>query len=87
MKTFYNENREIITTFSSDEEKDIVFRLIKRHIEFMPKKYRKDYTNWCIVSDLTYHGSGFSFSICKALGVDPMGYEWVIKEDEVLENE
>lgn len=87
MKTFYNENREIVTTFSSDEEKDIVFRLIKRHIEFMPKKYRKNNPNWVIVSDLTYNGSGYSISICKELGVDPMGYEWVIKEDEVLESE
>ena len=79
MKTFYNENREIVTTFSSDEEKDIVFRLIKRHIEFMPKKYRKDYTNWCIISDLTFHGKGYSISICKALGVDPDGYEWSVQ--------
>ena len=70
----------LITTFSSDEEKEIVFNLIKRHIELMPKVYRKRNSNWSIVSDLTFNGRGYSFSICSALSVDPYGYEWK-KED------
>lgn len=80
MKTFYNENKEIITTFSSDEEKETVFKLIKNHIELMPKVYRKRYPNWFIVSDLTFNGT-YSESICKALGVNPYGYEWEVEEN------
>ena len=79
MKTFYNKNNEIATTFSSDEEKETVFRLIKNHIELMPKVYRKRNCNWCIVSDLTFNGRGYSESICRSLGVDPDGYEWEVE--------
>ena len=82
MKTYYNENNEIVTTFSSEEEKEIVFKLIKNHINLMPKVYRKRYVNWVIVKDLTYHGSGYSCSICSALGVDPYGYKWEVKEND-----
>ena len=80
MKTYYNENDEIVTTFSSEEEKEIIFKLIKRHIELMPKAYRNRYVNWVMVRDLTHHGSGYSESICKALGVSPNGFKWVVKE-------
>ncbi|MDD7591524.1 MAG: hypothetical protein PUJ92_00775 [Bacilli bacterium] len=76
----------IITTFSSDEEKEIVFNLIKRHIELMPKVYRKRNSNWIIVSDLTFYGRGYSFSICSALSVDPNGYEWKKEDLEKLES-
>lgn len=79
MKTYYNENKEIITTFSSDEEKETVFNLIKNHIDLMPKVYRKSYVNWVMVRDLTWHGSGYSESICRAFGVDPYGYKWEVE--------
>lgn len=82
MKTNYNENNEIITKFSSEEEKETVFNLIKRHIELMPKVDRKRYRNWVFVKNLTWHGSGYSYSICRALGVDPDSYKW-----EKLEND
>ena len=52
MKTNYNENNEIITKFSSEEEKETVFNLIKRHIELMPKVDRKRYRNWVFVKNL-----------------------------------
>lgn len=81
MKTFYNEDDKINTTFSSDEEKETVFELIKNHIELMPKVYRKRYPNWCIVGDLIFCGRGYSESICEALGVNPYDYEWK-KEEE-----
>ena len=80
MKTFYNESNEIITTFSSDEEKETVFNLIKNHIKLMPKVYRKRYPNWVIVSDLTFNGRGYSESICRALGVNPYSYKWEVEE-------
>lgn len=79
MKTFYNEDDKINTTFSSSEEKETVFKLIKNHIELMPKVYRKRYPNWVIVSDLTFNGRGYSESICRALGVNPYGYEWEVE--------
>lgn len=82
MKTYYNENNEIVTTFSSEEEKETVFNLIKNHIELMPKAYRKRYVNWVMVGDLTHNGSGYSQSICQALGVSPNGFKW-----EVISNE
>ena len=80
MKTNYNENNEIVTTFSSEEEKETVFNLIKNHIDLMPKTYRNRYVNWVMVSDLTHNGSGYSESICKALGVNPQGKKWEVKE-------
>lgn len=80
MKTFYNSLGFIETTFSSEEEKDTVYRLIKRHIELMPKVERKRNRNWVFVRDLTCHGSGYSMSICKSLGVDPYGYKWEVEE-------
>lgn len=80
MKTNYNENNEIVTTFSSEEEKETVFNLIKNHIELMPKTYRKRYVNWVMVADLTHNGSGYSESICKALGVSPKAFKWEVKE-------
>lgn len=82
MKAYYNENNEIVTTFSSEEEKETVFNLIKNHIELMPKTYRKRYVNWVMVADLTHNGSGYSESICKALGVNPQGEKWVVKEND-----
>lgn len=83
MKTYYNENNEIVTTFSSEEEKETVFNLIKNHIELMPKTYRKRYVNWVMVADLTHNGSGYSESICKALGISPNGFKWEVKEDVI----
>lgn len=83
MKTYYNENNEIVTIFSSDEEKKTVFNLIKNHIDLMPKTYRKRYVNWVMVSDLTHNGSGYSASICRALGVSPNGFKWEVKEDVI----
>ena len=80
MKTNYNENNEIVTTFSSEEEKEAVFNLIKNHIDLMPKAYRNRYVNWVMVADLTHNGSGYSESICKALGVNPQGKKWEAKE-------
>ena len=82
MKIYYNEDDFLVTTFSSEEEKETVFELIKNHIDLMPKVHRKHYVNWVIVQNLTKHGSGYSSSICKALGVDPYGYKW-----EELKNE
>ena len=82
MKTYYNENNEIVTTFSSEEEKEIVFNLIKNHIELMPKTYRKRYVNWVMPGDLTHNGSGYSESICKALGVNPQGKKWGVKDND-----
>ena len=83
MKTNYNENNEIVTTFSSEEEKETVFNLIKNHIELMTKTYRNRYVNWVMVRDLTHHGSGYSESICRALGVSPNGFKWEVKEDVI----
>lgn len=82
MKTNYNENNEIVTTFSSEEEKETVFNLIKNHIELMPKAYRNRYVNWIMVADLTHNGSGYSESICKALGINPQGKKWEVKEND-----
>lgn len=82
MKTYYNENNEIVTTFSSEEEKETVFNLIKNHISLMPKVYRKRYVNWVIVKHLTHNGSGYSESICQALGVEPYGKKWEAIEDD-----
>ena len=83
MKTNYNENNEIVTTFSSEEEKETVFNLIKNHIDLMPKTYRNRYVNWVMVSDLTHNGSGYSESICRSLGVSPNGFKWEVKEDVI----
>ena len=83
MKTNYNENNEIVTTFSSEEEKETVFNLIKNHIELMPKTYRNRYVNWVMVRDLTHHGSEYSESICRTLGVSPNGFKWEVKEDVI----
>ena len=55
MKTYYNENNEIVTTFSSEEEKETVFNLIKNHIDLMPKVYGKHYANWVVVRYLTHN--------------------------------
>ena len=82
MKTYYNENNEIVTTFSSQEEKETIFKLINNHIELMLKVYRKRNSNWVIVKDLTHNGSGYSESICRALGVDPYGYKWEVQEND-----
>ena len=82
MKTYYNENNEIVTTFSSEEEKETVFNLIKNHIDLMPKTYRKRYVNWVMVRDLTHNGSGYSQSICRALGVSPNGFKWEVTSNE-----
>ena len=85
MKTEEIDNK-IITLFSSDEEKEIVFNLIKGHIELMPKVYRKRNSNWSIVSDLTFYGRGYSVSVCSALGVEPNSYEWKKEDLENLES-
>ena len=81
MKIHYNGDDEVKVTFSSDEEKDIVFLLIKNHIELSPSLYRKAFRNLNFVCDLTNCGICCSEAICEALGVDPYGYEWV-KENE-----
>ena len=82
MKTYYNKDGFLVTTFSSDEEKETIFELIKNHIYLMPKVYRKRYVNWVMVRDLIHNGMGYSESICRSLGVDPYGYNW-----EELKNE
>ena len=74
--------KKIITTFSSDEEKETVFNLIKNHINLMPKVYRNRYFNCVVVRDLTHNGMGYSESICQALGVDPYGKKWEEKNNE-----
>lgn len=65
-----------ITVKMSKDEKRMMFNLIGRHIELMPKTYRKRHVNWRIVQDMTWNGSGYSASICEYLGVDPDGYKW-----------
>lgn len=70
-------------TFSSEEEKSIIYDLIERHIDLMPKVYRKRNANWMIVADMTSHGRGYSMAICRALDVDPYGIIWT-REDEPL---
>ena len=80
MKIYYNGDDEVKVTFSSDEEKDIVFLLIKNHIELSPSLYRKAFRNLNFVCDLTNCGICCSESICRALGVNPYGYEWEVEE-------
>ena len=65
-----------ITVKMSKDEKRMMFNLIGRHIELMPKIYRKRHFNRSIVSDMTCNGSGYSAAICEYLGIDPDGYKW-----------
>lgn len=60
----------------TNEEKELFFNLVKRHLELMPKVYRKRNCNWVVVKHLTWHGCGYSHLICEYLGVDPTGYKW-----------
>lgn len=79
---------DIITTFSSDEEKETIFKLIKNHIASLPKVRRKIYKNWVFVRDLTFNGRGYSESICRALDVEPDGFIWEKQcKKEVICNE
>ena len=48
----------------------------------MPKVYRNRYFNCVVVRDLTHNGMGYSESICQALGVDPYGKKWEVKNNE-----
>ena len=65
-----------ITVKMSKDEKKMIFLLIQRHIQLMPKIYRKRHVNWRIVEDMTWNGSGYSAAICEYLGIDPDGYKW-----------
>ena len=80
MKIYYNGNNEVKVIFSSDEEKDIVFLLIKNHIILSPSLYRKAFRNWVFVGDLTGYEPLYCEAICEALGVNPYGYEWEVEE-------
>lgn len=67
-----NDNKVIMT----EEEKDLFIKLVKRHLELMPKVYRKRNSNWIVVQHLTKHGCGYSILICKYLNIDPDSYKW-----------
>ena len=73
---------KLLQLFQVKKKKETIFKLIKRHIDLMPKVERKRHCNWVFVKKLTYHGSGYSESICRALGVDPYGYKWEVKEND-----
>ena len=73
------ENNKVIMT---KKEKDLFYKMVERLICFAPKIYRKQSKNWVIISDITYHGSGYSKLICRYLGVDPDSYKW-----EVINND
>lgn len=64
-------------------EEDTFFVAVIEHIRLMPKAYRNRNMNWCIVSDLTTNGSGYSAAICKYLGVDPDSYVWERKQGKL----
>ena len=72
------ENNKVVMT---KEEKVLFYELVKRHLELMPKVYRKRHSNWVVVQRLTYHGSTYSGLICEYLGVNPSGYEWRIENE------
>lgn len=63
------------------KEKILFFELVGRHLDLMPKAYRKRNCNWVVIKNLTWHGSTYSRLICEAVGVDPSSHKW-----EVLEN-
>ena len=69
----FDEHHQPILT---ENEKKILYNIIKNEISLMTKRFRDDNTNWHIVSLLTNQGCGHSVEICKALGVDPSGYVW-----------
>lgn len=73
------ENHKVVMT---KKEKILFFKLVKRHLELMPKVYRKRNCNWVVVKNLTWHGSTYSRLICEAVNVDPSSYKW-----EVILNE
>lgn len=75
------ETNEIVVSMTQ-EEKEMFIKLIGRHLDWMPKVYRKNHANWVVVSHMTNHGSGYSFAICTYLGIDPNGYEWVVTKSE-----
>lgn len=60
------------------KEKELFFNLVERHLDLMPKTYRKAYSNWVIVKHLTYHGSTYSRLICEALNIDPSSHKWEV---------
>ena len=80
MKIYYNGDDTAKVTFSSDEEKCIVFLLIKNHIELLPRIYREAFCNWYFISELLNCMRLCSEAICEALGVNPYDYEWEVEE-------
>jgi len=63
-----------------DEIKRIELRLLKNHIELMPKVYRKRNTNVSIVQEFlqlgtSQGGRSSSYQKCIELGIDPDGKE------------
>lgn len=71
-------NDEVVMT---KEEEELFYWMVYRFINMMPNVYRKRNTNRAIVSDITYHGSGYSQKICEYLGVDPSGYDWQVNDN------
>ena len=49
------------------EAKILFFELVRRHLDLMPKTYRKYHCNWVVVQNLTWHGSTYSKLICEII--------------------
>lgn len=76
MKIMISENNDISCKFSSKSERETLFKVIRKHIQLMPKVYRKRNANWVIVKHLLGNGYGVSCAICKALNVEHDSYVW-----------
>ena len=68
-----------------ESRNDMELRILKNHIELMPKVYRKRNQNWVIVKDLlqamtSKGGRSSSISKCYELGLDPDDYQLENKE-------
>lgn len=74
--TVDKENRISVTDISA-EEKKMLKHIIRRHIDLMPKVYRKRNCNWIIVKNLLNNGYGVSVAICKELDNEPFSNKWV----------
>lgn len=70
--------------FESTNEAKLLFNLIRRHINLMPKVYRKRNDNWAIVKQMTNNGCGYSIAICRALNVDPFSKKWEQEEAPLI---
>lgn len=66
------------------KEKILFFELVERHLDLMPKVYRKRNCNWVVVKNLTWHGSTYSRLICEAVNVDSSSHRWevILNENE-----